>query len=278
MNYRIVCDSSCNVLEMESAQDYKTVPLKILVDKREFVDEKGLNIEELVESMEKSDTSSTSCPNTQEWLDAFEGADTIFAITISSQLSGSYNSAILAKNQFLEAHPDAKIEIIDSIATGGSMTLIAEKIVQCMEEGLSFEETLQTVYSYMNHTHIIFLLESLQNLAKNGRLNPTIAKIAGLLGIRFLGKGSEKGTIQQAAIAKGPKRAMSAMYNEIKKLGYVGGKMRISNCLNLETATQLKELLLKEFPLSDIQINACGGLCSYYAERGGLIICFEDFK
>ncbi|MBP3892115.1 MAG: DegV family EDD domain-containing protein [Solobacterium sp.] len=263
---------------MESAQDYKTVPLKILVDKREFVDEKGLNIEELVESMEKSDTSSTSCPNTQEWLDAFEGADTIFAITISSQLSGSYNSAILAKNQFLEAHPDAKIEIIDSIATGGSMTLIAEKIVQCMEEGLSFEETLQTVYSYMNHTHIIFLLESLQNLAKNGRLNPTIAKIAGLLGIRFLGKGSEKGTIQQAAIAKGPKRAMSAMYNEIKKLGYVGGKMRISNCLNLETATQLKELLLKEFPLSDIQINACGGLCSYYAERGGLIICFEDFK
>lgn len=276
MSYRIVCDSSSNVYEMENV-DYLTVPLKILCDETEFVDEKGLDIENLVNHVESCKASSTSCPNTQEWLDAFEGYDEVYAITISSQLSGSYNAAVLAKEQFLEAHPEAKVEIIDSLATGGSMELYAEKIVECKEKGLSFEETLETINDYRKHTHIIFLLESLQNLAKNGRLSPTVAKIAGLLGIRFLGKGSETGTIQQAHITKGSKRALSVTFNEMMNLGFKGGKVRISNCLNEQSALKLKEMLLEVYPFSDIKINFCGGLCSYYAERGGLIICFEDY-
>ena len=141
---------------------------------------------------------------------------------------------------------------------------------------MPFEEIIETVNDYMSHTHILFLLESLQNLAKNGRLHPTIAKIADLLGIRFLGVGSEKGTIQQANIAKGSKKAMQALYNEIMKLGYQGGKLVISHCLNPEATQNLKDMILEKFPLAEISIGLCGGLCSYYAEFHGLIVCFED--
>ena len=275
MKYRIVSDSSSNLLSMDCGVDYTTVPLKILIGSETYVDDKELDVENLVNEIEKSESSSTSCPNTQEWLDAFEGADAIFAITISSNLSGSYNSAMLAQEQFLQEHPDAKVYVVDSLSTGGHMQLLIEKLASCIQEGMEFDEIIKEVQRYQSQTKILFMLESLQNLAKNGRVSHTVANIAGFLGIRFIGKASEQGTIQQAQVAKGAKRAISALENLMLKMGYEGGKVRISHCINLEAAKNLKDKLLEKFPLADIIIDTCGGLCSYYAERGGMIIGFE---
>ena len=165
--------------------------------------------------------------------------------------------------------------ISNSLSFTGSMQLIIEKIAECKEAGMGFEETVDAVNEYYKHTKILFLLESLGNLSKNGRVNPAVAKVASFLGIRFLGKASEEGTIQQASIARGAKKAFATLYNEILKMGYNGGKMRLSHCLNPDQAHKMKEELLVKFPGADIVVDNCTGLCSYYAERGGMIVCFE---
>ena len=278
MTYRIVSDSSSNIFSLNSSISYTTVPLKILVDGIEYTDEPGIDTENLVMKMEASQWgSSTSCPSPQEWMDAFEGADYIFGITITSGLSGSYNSALLGRDMYLEKHPEAKVYIVDSLSTGGEMELIIEKIAECMEKELPFEEAVQLIQEYQTHTHLVFTLESLNNLAKNGRVSPAIAKVAGLLGIRFLGRASEEGTLQQAHICRGPKKTLTMTVSEMIHTGYKGGKVRIHQSLNPGAAEKLKNALLAEFPNADVKTVPCTGLCSYYAERGGMIIGYEDF-
>ena len=181
----------------------------------------------------------------------------------------------MAEKMMLEEDPERKVHIFDSRATGGSLQLIARKIVECKEKGMSFEETVEAVDAYYAKTQIMFLLESLKNLAKNGRLSPSVAKIASVLGIRFIGKASEEGTILQSGIARGNKKALSTLLKGIISEGYRGGRMIISHCLNPENAERFRDLLWQEFPGAPIEIDECGGLCSYYAERGGLIVCFE---
>ena len=276
MKYRIISDSSSNVLSYEGNIDYTTVPLKILVDGKEYVDKEGLDLESFVQSFENSQNDSTSCPSVQEWLDAMEGYDEIFTVTISSNLSGSYNSALVAQDEYLEKHPGAKVHIFDSLATGGVMEIFVEKIDELAEKGLSFDEIVKEVEEYHTHVKILFSLTSLNNLAKNGRVPSVLAKAAGFLGIRFIGKASERGTIQQATVARGEKKGLKAIYAEMLKFGFKGGKVRISHCLDPEIANKLKELILADHPSSDVRINACTALCSYYAERNGFIVGFED--
>jgi len=278
MTYRIVSDSTSNLFTLSGDIDYRTVPLKILVDGIEYVDEPGLDTEALVAKMEASQWgSSTSCPAIQEWLDAFEGADYIFCVTITSGLSGSYNSALNARDIYVSEHPEAKIYVVDSLSTGGEMELIIEKIKECMEKDLPFEEAVQIIQEYQTHSHLLFTLESLNNLAKNGRVSPAVAKVAGLLGIRFLGRASEEGTLQQAHICRGAKKTLTSTYSEMIKTGYKGGKVRIHHSLNPAAAEKLKNMILADFPGAYVRTVPCTGLCSYYAERGGMIIGFDDF-
>ena len=275
MKYRIVSDSSSNYLIPEGTMDYKTVPLKMLIEGKEYSDEIGMNVEEMVLAMERSQNATfTSCPNTQEWLNAFEGAEGIFAITISSQLSGSYNSAIQAGEIFMQEHPGTKVHVLDSAQTGAGMQLVIEKLQELIQRDLSFDEIRILIHDYMKHVQLIFTLESLANLAKNGRVNPAIAKVAGLLGIHFLGKAVD-GKIQQQKICRGQKHVISAATAEMIKEGWTGGKVIINHCLNYPRAEKLKAALLAEHPEADVRITACTGLCSYYAERGGMIIGFE---
>ena len=276
MKYRIVSDSSSNLLTFPGDIDYKTVPLKILVDGVEYVDEIGLDTAELVAKIKTSQTAtSTSCPNTFEWLNAFEGADAIFAITISSQLSGSYSAACAARDDYMASHPEAKVYVIDSLSTGGEMILLIEKLAELMKEERSFEEIKQIIEDYHSRIHLLFGLLSLRNLAKNGRVSPTIAKIAGLLGIHFLGRASDKGTIEEVGIYRGQKKLVKGTVAQMIKEGYQGGEVWISHCLNPEIGVSLKEAIQKEFPNAVVNINQCTGLCSYYAEEGGMILGYE---
>ena len=276
MKCRIVSDSSSNVMKVDGNVSYATVPLKIIVDSTEFVDQEGVDVESLVAKMENSQLpSTTSCPNTNEWLEAFNGAENVFAITISSQLSGSYNAAVTAAEEYRQENPGANVYVIDSLSTGGEMELIIEKLIELMDKDMTFDEMVKAVQEYQRSVHLLFLLQSLSNLAKNGRLSPAVAKIAGFLGLRFLGVASEEGTIQQESISRGNKKALTSTFEAMKKYGYNGGKVRIDHCLDLGSANKLAEKIKEEFPNADVRIRPSTALCSYYSERGGMILGFE---
>jgi DegV family protein with EDD domain len=155
------------------------------------------------------------------------------------------------------------------------MQLIVEKIATLINEDLSFEEIIDAVNEYCKHTSLLFMLESMKNLANNGRVSPLVAKMAGILGIRIVGKASDVGTLEVMEKCRGEKKALLSLLDNMKKLGFNGGKVKIGNCLNPEAAQKLKEMILNEFENTTIVIYESRGLCSYYAEKGGLLIGFE---
>lgn len=276
MKYKIVADSSANVLSLPGIS-FASVPLKINTSAAEYVDDETLDVARMVaEIKETKGKSGTSCPNIHDWLQAFEGADRIFAVTITSNLSGSCASARQAKEEYEVMHPGAKVHVIDTLSTGPEMRLIMEKLKQWINENSSFEQMKEAIHKYMEKTHLLFSLESLTNLARNGRVSPAAAKIAGVLGIRVVGKASDEGTLQQLHKCRGEKKALSTILEEMISLGYRGGKTCISHCFNPEAAGALKALIRKAFPDSDVQIETTRGLCSFYAEQGGLLVGFES--
>ena len=276
MKYRIVSDSAANLYALEGV-DFASVPLKIITGEREYVDAPGLDVARMVEELQhEKGASRTSCPNPHEWLEAFSGSDAIFALTISSALSGSHAAAVHAREEFLQAHPEAKVCVIDSLSAGAEMLLIVEKLRLLIQRGLSFEEIEREIAAYRRHTHVLFCLQSLNNRARNGRISPAMAKIAGVLGIRVLGKGSEEGQLQALHKCRGEKRMLETTYAEMKKAGFAGGRVHIAHCLNEPEAQQLRERILEEQPGCAVTIGACTGLCSFYAEKGGLIVGYED--
>lgn len=276
MNIKIVSDSSSNLLQLPGIA-FESVPMKIRAMEKEYIDDAFLDVAEMVEDLRHcSGSTSSSCPNTHEWLTAFEGADAVFALTITSSLSGSHSAAANAASEYMETHPGAKVCVIDTLSTGPEMLLLMDRICDGVRVGMSFEELERSVRAYQQRTHLLFVLQSLNNLARNGRVNATAAKIAGVLGICVVGKASDEGTLEPLHKCRGMKKALKTIVQEMEDMGYTGGKIRIDHCQNLEAAQQLRESLLALHPSADIKIGECRALCSYYAERGGLLIGFED--
>lgn len=275
MRYKIVADSSANLYDIEGAE-FASVPLKIITDEREFVDVRGTDLEGMVDYLQGyKGRSGTSCPNVNEWLEAFGDADVIFGVAITSNLSGSYASAIKARDEYLAAHPNARVMIVDSLSAGPEMELIVEKMIEVTREGGTFEEMCGKIEEYCRHSHLLFCLEHLDNLARNGRVNPAAAKIAGILGIRILGKASDEGTLQQLHKCRGEAMAVSRTWEEMLAHGYSGGKVRLAHCFNPGIAQKLTDMILKSFPEADVRTRFCTALCSFYAEKGGLMIGYE---
>ncbi len=275
MKYKITADSSSNLLYMPG-ENYTSVPLKIVTDEIEYRDDETLNIAVMLDELESyKGRSGTSCPNMGEWLDAFGDADEVFAVAISSNLSGSYNAAMQAKAEYEQEHPGRKVCCLDSLSTGGEMRLIIEKLSELLKSGLAFEEVEKKIRAYMERTHVLFMLESMENLAKNGRVSPIVAKACGILNIRVAGGASPVGTLQPDHKCRGTKKALEAMVKDMLSRGYRGGKVIIDHVQNLPAAEALKEKILELYENASVRIGQCGGLCSFYAERGGLIVGYE---
>lgn len=273
INAKIVVDSSAN---MAASTGVASVPLKIITDNKEYIDDANLNTAAMVWDLQTyTGKSSTACPSPQDWLEAFGDASYVFCIAITSNLSGSCNAANIAKADYEQENPGRQVCVIDSLSTGGEMELIAEKLQELMEAELCFEEICARIKEYQQHTGLMFMLESMQNLANNGRVNKIVAKAAGILGIRAVGKASDVGTLESLDKCRGEKKAIAALADHMVALGYEGGKMRISHCLNPAAAESLKKIICDAFPQADVQIRPTGGLCSFYAEKGGMIIGFE---
>ena len=274
MNFRIVADSSSNVLALTGV-DYTTVPLKITAAK-EYVDTVGLDVAGMVADLKEfKSKSGTSCPNVGEWLEAFGDAEYVFGVTITKNLSGSYNAAKQAADTYMEEHPDRKVYIFDSLSAGPELMLIVDKILECQAAGDDYDTTITKVLDYHNHCHTLFCLESMMNLARNGRVSPAAAKLAGLLGIRVAGE-AQGGTIVPIHKPRGAKKTIQTLVEMIKERGFKDGNLiRVAHCFAEEQAMDLLNALKPEFPNLRYILEPTTALCSFYAEVGGLIIGFE---
>ncbi len=272
---KIVSDSSSNVFHVEGL-NYVTVPMKVIAGEREFIDTPDLDLHEMVETLKNhKGKSGSSCPNMQEWLDAFEGDEDVFGLTISKNLSGSYNAAKQAAEEFMQTHPGKKAFVIDSLAAGPQQIMVAEKMKELINAGYDFETVKEKTLEYHNHTHILFCLESLTNLARNGRVSPAAAKIAGLLGIRAVGS-AQGGTIVPVHKPRGAKKATQAIVEMMKERGFQDGNLlRVAHCFAEEQALALRDAVKAEFPNMRFLMEPTTALCSFYAEVGGLIIGIE---
>ena len=274
MTFRIVADSSANVLSLPGV-NYATVPMKIVAAK-EYVDDQNLDLAGMVHDLQQhKGKSGSSCPNVGEWLEAFGDAEYVFGLTITKHLSGSYNAAQQAAQTYMEEHPGSKVFIIDSLSTGPEMMMIVDKILECQHNGDDFETTKAKVLDYANHNHTLFCLESMMNLARNGRVSMAVAKIAGVLGIRVIGdvKGGEITPVHKI---RGEKKSLQTLVEMLAERGFQDGALiRVANCFGESQTNALKEAVMQQYPNCRFVIEPTTALCSFYAEAGGLMIGFE---
>jgi len=279
MTWKIVADSGCDYRQLANPAidtEFISVPLKIQVANQVFIDDANLDIDQMMETMyATSEASKSACPSPDDYLKAFEGAKHIFVVTITGTLSGSQNSAQLAKNLYLEDHPEAHIHVIDSLSAGGEVDLLVEKLNELIDQGLSFDEVVKAITDYQTKTKLLFVLAKVDNLVKNGRLSKLIGAVVGLLNIRMVGEASATGTLELLQKARGPKKSLQAAFEELLKGGYAGGRIVIAHRSNEKFCQQLSELVREKYPQAAISIVPTSGLCSFYAEDGGLLMGYE---
>ena len=275
MSYKIVGDSCTDLTDnMRQDEHISVVPLTLQVGKDTVVDDSRFDQARFLRLMKEcSECPKSACPSPEAYMDAFEGADEIFVITLSSHLSGSYNSAELAKVLYLEKHPNKKIEVIDSRSASAGQTLLAMKITQEKKAGASFEETVNRVEKFRNSMKTKFVLENLDNLRKNGRLSNITAALCSVLNIKPVMCGVE-GVIEKLDQARGMTKALLKMVKYIEE-DVTDAKDRIfaiAHCNCRERAEYVKNEVLRRIPFQSAVIVDTAGVSSMYANDGGVIV------
>ncbi len=278
MKWRIVADTSCDLVELEDKADnieFHTVPFTIRVGEKEFVDDEHISVEEMLTANENHEAlAQTACPSPEDWRKYFDTEGPVLAFTISSALSGSYNSACTARNMLTEENPGRQIAVVDSLATGPETVLIIRKACELIRQGIPFEKMAARLAETARKTHIMFALASYRNLIKAGRVSRLVGFIAGHLGFWGIGIGSDEGEIAMRGKARGQKSMVRQLVEEILKVGLCDGQVVISHCQNEGAAQELKKQLEAAVRNIRVRILPTRGLDSFYAERHGLIVAF----
>lgn len=277
MSYRIVVDS-CGEFTEEMKKDphFVHAALHLYIDGEQFVDDDTFDQQDFIKKMTASpNCPKSSCPSPEVYREAFDcGAERLYAVTLSAELSGSYNSAVLGQNLFLEDHPEAKVHVFNSCSASVGETRIAQKIQECEEAGMGFEEVVKTVDQFILNMHTYFVLESLDNLRKNGRLSLVKAFVASALNIKPYMGATDKGEIIQLGQARGIQKALRKMVETMaEELKNPEQKvLAISHCNNRERAEYVKEEIQKLVKVKDIMILDTSGVSTLYAAQGGIIM------
>ncbi|MDF7668227.1 DegV family protein [Lactobacillus sp. ESL0703] len=271
---KLIIDSSAN----ENAdQTLQVVPLTMTIAGQDFVDNEQLDVDQLITEMAKNtEAGKTSCPSINEWLEALEGSKRAILMTITSGLSGSYSSAFQAKEMYEKKHPDSHVIVIDSRSAGPEMSVVLNEIKKMVKGKSRFVDLEQKIHDYKTHTHLLFILQSLHNLSLNGRVSPAVAKVAHMLKIDLVGTASDEGKLEPLAKVRGMKRALKEVIKRMTDMKYQGGQVIIDHCKNEKDAKTLKEKIIELYPQAQVIIRSMKGLCTFYAEEGGLMIGFED--
>lgn len=278
MEYRILVDS-CTDLPAELKEDSscKVIPLSLMVDDKLFVDNGEFNQKKFLKTMKESPNSPKSaCPSPEDYMKEFPKDGDAFVVTLSSELSGSYNSAELAKRLYLEENPKKNIEIIDSRSASVGQTLITMKIKELIGEGHLFDDIVQRVNTFRSEMKTKFVLENLDNLRKSGRLSHLQAIVANVLNIKPVMAGTPEGTITKLEQARGIKKALISMAKIIER-DVIKPRERIlaiAHCNCIERAHFIRDEILSRVPFKDSFIVDTAGVSTMYANEGGIIVAY----
>jgi len=274
MKYKIVVDSSSDLTKdyiNDEEIGFEVVPLTIDVDGTSFIDNENLNIDEMLTKMHSSKGKPKSaCPSCGYFQKSYEEAEYVICITITSKLSGTYNSAYLGSQDC-----SSKVHVVDSKATSGVMRLLVDKAYELMKQELDFETICDELEKYKESLNLLFVLDKFENLVKNGRMSKIVAFIATALYIKPLchAKDGEIDVYEKPRTMKG---ALNKLVDSIEKKcpNTEGRKCIISHCKNEEGALTLKEEIARRYKFKEIIINEMKGLCSFYALEKGIIVSF----
>ncbi|MFT8350933.1 DegV family protein [Clostridium saccharoperbutylacetonicum] len=279
MNTKIIVDSCVdfNSEAFGNEEEYmERVPFKILIDDEEIID-RNLDINSLLQKMKSSKNKiGTACPSPNDFLEALKKCKNNFIVTISSKLSGSYNSALLAKEMLKEELPDSFVHVFDTQSAVSGPDLIVLRIKQLIEEKASNEEIVEKVTKYIDEMRTLFVLEKLDNLAKNGRISNAKALMGTLLQIIPIMSDNGNGEIILREQVRGKKKAFNRLVemigeetndfkNKVIGIGHVNAR---------EKAERFKDEISNRYNFKDIIIFEGGGLSTVYADDGGIVICF----
>ncbi len=276
MSYKIIVDSCCELpKEFLTDKRFERVPLGIEVGDYQILDDESFNQIEFLEKVAAyPKIPKSSCPSPERYMEAYHAeAEHIYAVTLSSKLSGSYNSAELGKSLYKETYGDKKIYVVDSESASCGETQIALKIMELEEAGLSFEEVVEQIQKFRDELNTYFLLDSLETLRKNGRLSSVKAVVASTLNIKPI-MGSDKGVIYQRGQGIGMKKALTKMANMIidELKNAEEKRIIISHCNAFSRALNVKEILEEKVSCREILILDTAGISSMYASDGGVIV------
>ncbi|MDO4519029.1 MAG: DegV family protein [Eubacteriales bacterium] len=277
MDYKIVLDSCGELLEeWKGDPRFESVPLTLNVGGEEIIDDETFNQAYFLRRVaETEECAKSACPSPQRYMESYDcSAQRVYAVTLSAELSGSYNSAVLAKNLMEEQDEEKLIYVFNSRSASIGETLIAKKIMECEEAGMPFEDVVETVEAYIAEQHTYFVLENLDTLRKNGRLSKVKALVATALKIKPVMASTDEGSICQLDQARGMNRALVKMVDHIVEVAVNTEQktLAISHCNCEERAKMVKEAILQRMKLADIVIVDTAGVSSMYANDGGIIV------
>lgn len=278
MSFHIVCDSCTDLTEEDLKKGcYTLVPLTLLVDGEEIIDDETFDQADFLAKVAASkEAVKSACPAPESYMEAYSKADDIYVVTLSAELSGSYNSAVLGKNLYEEENGTKNIHVVNSRGAATTQVLIARKLNEYASQGMPFEEVVDKIEEYTTSLRTYFVLETLEVLRKNGRLSRLSATIAGALNIKPVMIGTRDGVIQKAAQARGMKKALAKM---VEHMGSEGRDLTrrqfvISHCNCYERAVYVKKLIKKHLHAEDVDIVDTKGVSSLYACDGGIIVSY----
>ena len=278
MGFKIIVDSCCDLTHVHLSDPHFTkVPLTIQVGSEIFVDDDTLDCVTLLRAMRNCpDAPVTACPSPQQYMDAFDcGEDDIYVVCLSALLSGSHNSAEQARALFLEEHPNVNIKVFNSCSASAGEALLALKLRDSAENGLPFQQVVAETERFIRGMNTMFVLESLDNLRKNGRLTRLQSIVTGTLKLKLLMGATPTGEICKRGQALSAKQAMSKMVDTVANdPNHAGKTLLISNCNCLERAFALADMMEKRCFFSDIFIVPTGGISTVYANDGGIVIAY----
>ena len=277
MSYKIIIDSCGELLdEWKQDEHFESVPLTLNVGGETIIDDAAFNQSEFLKKVAACETCPKSaCPSPERYMKAFDcDADHVYAVTLSAELSGSYNSAVLGRNLLHEEQPDKKIYVFNSRSASIGETLIGLKIQECEEAGYTFEEVVSTVEEYIAEQNTFFVLDNLETLRKNGRLSTVKAFVASALKIKPVMGATPEGTICQLDQARGINKALIKMVQHIvdKTINSEKKVLAISHCNCLDRAMLLKNAIQEKLPVKKIVVLDTAGVSSMYANDGGGIV------
>jgi DegV family protein with EDD domain len=278
MKVKIVADSCCDLnKDIENEINIKKVPLTIRIDDKELKDDKNLNIKELLNLMKKSHNyPQTASPSPQIFLKEYQGEESVFVVTLSSKLSSSYNNAVLAKKMALEKGKEKFIHVFDSLSASIGETLVGMKTYEFAKHNYKEIEIVEKINDYIKNMKTIFLLESLDNLVKAGRINKLVGNLSSILSIKLIMGGADNGTIKLIEKVRGAKKSFKRL---VEIIGEKGDSLEekilgIAHCNAKEKAEELKKEIVKRYNFKDVIIVETSGISTVYAGEGGIVIAF----